>query len=383
MRSRLLHRASLAALVITATSAMSLPDDRAPGEAREVLGMHLGAVQLSSVGAMTFNDDGILFLADSRSATIFAIDPAETGRAEFKGDQDLIPDLDLKVAALLGTTRDKVRFADMARNPRTGSFYFTVGRVAEGGTQPALVRARSADQVELVNLDRIRNSSTPLPAAPSLDAKTPWGQPQWVMSVTDLALVDGELWVAGLSNEQFASALRRVPFPFDKKAALTTVEIFHTSHNRWETAAPITAFLPLTLKGTPSLLAGYGCSPIATFSRADLRKGGHLRGRTVAELGGGSRPVDMIRYQNKGKEWILVANSNRTLMRLDPDDIATAPEMTKAVEATFQPGGVQYLPVASAGVMHLVDAGPEMVAVLRRDTETGAVVVTAYDKKWL
>lgn len=201
--------------------------------------------------------------------------------------------------------------------------------------------------------------------------------------MTDLSFVDGELWVAGLSNEQFASALRRLPFPFTTGGALTTVEIFHTSHDRWETAAPIDAFLPITLNGTPSLLAGYGCSPIATFARADLKKGGHIRGRTVAELGGGSRPIDMIRYQREGKEWILIANSNRTLMRLDPEEVARAPEMTKAVEHAFEPAGVGYLPVASAGVIRIADFGPELVAVLMRDIESGAVKVTSYNKKWL
>jgi hypothetical protein len=382
MSSRSLFRVALVALAATATGAMALPEDRTPGESRDALGMHMGAARLTSAGPMTFNQDAILFLADSRAATLWAVDVGETGTAKF-GERDLVPDLDLKVAGLLGTTRDKIRFGDMARHPKTGSLYFTVSRVTDGPHESALVRARGADQVELVNLDNIRNSSAPLPEAPAKDAKTPWGQPQWMLAVTDLAYVDGELWIAGLSNEQFASALRRLPFPFGKSGALTTVEIFHTSHDRWETAAPIDAFLPITLNGTPSLLAGYGCSPIATFTQADLKKGGHLRGRTVAELGGGSRPIDMIRYQREGKEWVLIANSARTLMRLDPDEIARAPELTKAVAHAFEPAGVGYLPVASAGVMRIADFGPELVAVLMRDIDTGAVKVTSYQKKWL
>lgn len=382
MSARSLSRIALVTLAVSTTGAMTLPEYRTPGEARDALGMHVGAVRLTSAGAMTFNQDGILFLADSRTSTLFAVDPGESGTAEFKG-RDLIEDLDLKVAGLLGTTRDKIRFGDMVRHPKTGSLYFTVSRVGEGGHESALVRARGTDQVEMVNLDDIRNSSAALPAAPPKDSKTSWGQPQWTLAVTDLAYVDGELWIAGLSNEQFASALRRMPFPFARGGGITSVEIFHTSHDRWETAAPIDAFLPITLNGTPSLLAGYGCSPIATFTRADLKKGGHLRGKTVAELGGGSRPIDMIRYQRDGKEWVLVANSNRTLMRLDPEEIARAPEMTTAVKQAYEPAGVGYLPVASAGVMHIADFGPEMVAVLMRDIDSGAVKVTSYQKKWL
>lgn len=383
MDARLFRRAACAALVITATTAMSAPEPGSPPPAVDRLGMHVGAVALSSSGALTFNRDGILFVADSRAATIYAVDPAETGQASFPTDaRYMVADLDLKVAGLLGTSRDKVRFVDMARNPKTGSLYFSVRRVADDGGQSALVRVRGNDQVELVNLENIRNSSTRLQAAPSADARTPWGQPQWTLAVTDLTFLDGELWVAGLSNEQFASALRRVPFPFGKSTALTSVEIFHTSHDRWETASPITSFLPITLNGTPSLLAGYGCSPIATFTQADLRKGGHVRGRTVAELGGGSQPVDMIEYRNGDKDWILIANSNRTLMRLDPAEIARAPELTTGVGQAFKSAGVGYLSVASAGVMHMVDM-PDQVAVMMRDTDTGAVHIYGYAKKWL
>lgn len=382
MFARSLSRIALVALVVSTTGAMALPENPTPGESRDALGMHISAVSLTSAGAMTFNPEGILFIADSRASTLFAVDVAETG-PEVKYDQrQMVADLDLKVAGLLGTTRDKIRFGDMASHPKTGSLYFTVSRVTDGPPQSTLVRARGSDQVELVNLDNIRNSSAALPEAPAKDGKTSWGQPQWTLAVTDLSVVDGELWIAGLSNEQFASALRRLPFPFGKDASITSVEIFHTSHDRWETASPIDAFLPITLNGTPSVLAGYGCSPIATFTLADIKKGGHLRGRTVAELGGGSRPVDMVKYTRDGKEWVLIANSDRTLMRLDPEEIAKAPALTKGVAHAYEPAGVAYLSVASSGVMALADAG-DGIAVLRRDTDSGAVQVENYAKKWL
>ena len=37
-------------------------------------------------------------------------------------------------------------------------------------------------------------------------------------TITDIAYDDGKLYVAGLSNEEFSSALRIVPFPFGEKA---------------------------------------------------------------------------------------------------------------------------------------------------------------------
>ena len=381
MRTRPLHFLVLTAGV-TALLAAAWPEDARESNVPDHLGMRMGGVHLQSAGALTFGPSEVLFLADSRGAALYALDVAETGRSSWTG-RNLVEDLDLKVAAAIGTTRDKVRFGDMARHPKTGSLYFTVSRLGESGAEPALVRARSPSQVEVLDLGKIRHSKAPVPGSPALTDTTNWGQPKWRLAMTDLAFVDGELWIAGLSNEQFNSALRRLPFPFDKGGKLTTVEIYHTSHDKWETAAPITAFMPISLDGTPSILAGYGCSPIAVFRRSELAAGGHRRGRTVAELGGGNRPIDMIRYEKEGKEWILVANNNRTLMRLDPQEIARAPEMTTPVTQAFQPAGVGYLPVASTGVMQIEDFGPEHIAVMQRDTESGAVNIVTYGKQWL
>jgi hypothetical protein len=217
-----------------------------------------------------------------------------------------------------------------------------------------------------------------------MDAKTPWGAPQRSFTVTDIALVDGEVYVAGLGNEEFASTLRRLPYPFGRAGASTTVEMFHTSHDRYETAAPIESFVPIDLAGKPSLVAGYGCSPIVTVARADLADKKHVRGKTVAELGGGNRPFDMIRYTNpKGKEYILVGNSNRTLTRLDPNEIASAKAMTTPVSQAYEPGGVGYLPVAEVGVMQLDNYNAANVVMLQRDIETGMLKVVSHGLNWL
>ena len=103
----------------------------------------------------------------------------------------------------------------------------------------------------------------------------------------------------------------------------------------------------------------------------------------MAELGGGSRPVDMIRFEREGKERIIIANSDRTLMRIDPADIAAAPAMTTPVGQAYEPAGVKYLPVASAGIMQLDDFTAEAVVVLQRDIESGAVHLMAMQNRWL
>jgi hypothetical protein len=61
-----------------------------------------------------------------------------------------------------------------------------------------------------------------------------------------MAYLDDALFVAGLSNEEFSSKLRRIAFPFREADGVdcTSVEIFHVSHGKWETAAPIRTFVP-------------------------------------------------------------------------------------------------------------------------------------------
>ena len=355
--------------------------DRTPFPAN---GMHLGAVQLQSAGVMYFSRDGTLFVADPRGAAIYAIDVADTYRDTSRTGVQ-ITDVDGKIAAALGTTRDQIRIVDMVAHPLSQSLYFSLTRGKGNDAVPALVRVTKADEkVTVLPLENIRNTRADIPDAPTPDAKTPWGDSKRTFSVTHLALVDGELYIAGLGNEEFASTLRRMPYPFVGKEASTTVEMYHTSHDRYETASPIESFVAIDLGGKPSLVAGYGCSPIVTLTRADLAAGKHVRGKTVAELGGGNRPFDMIRYTNaKGKEYILVGNSNRTLTRLDPEQLAAAKAMTSSVKQAWEPAGVGYLPVAVVGVLQLDNYNRSNVVLLQRNIETGSLDVASESLNWL
>jgi len=373
--------AGIATLLATrdGTSATDTPELLATGSA-----LRLGAVQLQSAGVMHFSGDGTLFLADPRAAAVYAIDVADTHRDTTRSGVR-IEDVDGKIAAALGTTRDQIRIVDMVAHPRSQSLYFSLTRGKGDDAIPVLVSVTKVEEkVTILPLENIRHARAAIPGTPTEDQKTPWGAPRRSFIVTDLALVDGELYVAGLGNEEFASTLRRLPYPFGRAATATTVEMYHTSHDRYETAAPIESFVPITLAGTPSLVAGYGCSPIVTMSRAELTEKKHVRGKTVAELGGGNRPFDMIRYTNaKGKEYILVANSHRTLTRLDPVAIASAKAMTTSVQQAWEPAGVGYLPVAIVGVLQLDNYNANNVVMLKRDIEDGSLDVVSQGMNWL
>jgi hypothetical protein len=256
-----------------------------------------------------------------------------------------------------------------------------VGRGADA--TPALVRAAHDGTLARVPLTDRRHATLTLANAPAADAKTPWGESSRALSITTLGFVDNRVYVAGLSNEEFASDLRIAPFPFTGKAESTHVEIFHTSHDRYETNAPIETFLPFTVRGTPSLLAGYGCAPLATFRRGDLKNGAKVRGETLAELGGGNRPLDMIAVEGNGRTVVLIANSSRTLMRVLPADLDKAPPITKAVDGAYLSVGVPYVAMPVVGILQMDDFNGGHIIFLQRDTQTGSLDLISFQKKWI
>ena len=74
-------------------------------------------------------------------------------------------------------------------------------------------------------------------------------------AITSLAFVDGKVIVAGLSNEEFASTLRAIPYPFAEADKGAGIEIFHGAHGRLETHAPVRTFVPYKIGGADYILA--------------------------------------------------------------------------------------------------------------------------------
>jgi len=81
------------------------------------------------------------------------------------------------------------------------------------------------------------------PAPPSRPAGAPAKQSA-LESITDIGFLEDRVLIAGLSNEEFASTLRDVRFPFTKVAGGTSVEIYHGAHGKFETRAARRTFVP-------------------------------------------------------------------------------------------------------------------------------------------
>jgi hypothetical protein len=385
VRSRVVTAAALVSFLLIAALLFRGPVVQASsraGRSTAAAGFSQGNASLKSAGALAFGPGGVLFVGDSRGGAVYALsidDPApdyRTGEVE-------IAALDKRFAKLLGVAPDQVAVRDMAVNPATRHLFFSVTRGRAVDAQPVIVRSTLDGELSIVSTDGIRFAKYSLTDSPDESSKTPWGASARSMAITDLAYVDGELLVAGLSNEQFASTFRRVKFPFQPAAQATSLEIFHTSHGRYETAAPIETFLPYTVKGRPALLAGYGCAPLALFDMAELQGGKHVRGRTLAELGGGNRPSDMVAIEFNGRRSIIIANSNRSLMRMGADDIEHSEPVTTAASPEHPILGTPYTPLAVVGVMQLDVLNAEQIVLVLRDTDDGSIKVSTYPVKYL
>src|SRR5262249_56677923 len=87
--------------------------------------------------------------------------------------------------------------------------------------------------------------------------------------------------------------------------------------------------------GEANLLCAYTCTPLVRIPIKELKPGEKVKGTTVAELGNQNRPLDMVVYGKKGKDYILMANSSRGVMKIptegiDKVDAITAPVKGKA-----------------------------------------------------
>jgi hypothetical protein len=328
-------------------------------------GMKQGKAEFKSMGPLAFGPDGILFVADTKAAAIVAI---ETGDKSSKSasKQLKVESINQKLAALLGASADQIIIDDMVVNPASRNVYLAVSRGRGPDATPVLVRVKGDGQPEVVSLDSVKFSRAQLPDAP-VDGVVGQGKSNPRQeSITDIAFLEDRVLVAGLSNEEFASTLRAIPYPFKTVANGTSVEIFHGAHGRFETRSPVRTFVPFKVGNEAQLLAAYTCTPLVQFPLSDLKPGAKIKGKTIAELGNRNRPLDMIVYQKDGKDYLLLANSSRGIMKINTDQIEKAENITTPVTGGGKKG-LAYETIESwTGIDQLDRLDAQNAVVLRR-----------------
>lgn len=340
-------------------------------------GFQTGALQPQSMGTLAFGPQAVLFIGDAMAGKIYAVDLADRDPLPEQKQPLRVFDIERKIAALLGADAAEILIHDMAVNPLSKNIYLTVSRGREKWDNEwklpndvdhasILIRLTPPGQLAVVDLSAVSHASVSLPSPVDTDKMQEWkGTSLRVDAITDLVYHDGKLLVAGLSNEEFASTLRVVPFPFDGSVKATTLEIYHGAHGKFETHAPIRTLVPYTRNGEAHILAAYLCTPLVTFPLSAIEAGGHVKGKTLAELGFGNYPLDMIRITSKNGQRILLSNSTREFMVFDVAKLSAFDQpITSKTQSVRE--GVEVTTYGLPGLQQMDDFDETSFVVLKR-----------------
>ena len=346
-----------AALCLTAALAVGVNAARQP--ANPLADLPSGKVDLKSAGALAFGPDGVLFVGDSVGGTIVAIDtgdrkPASKASINVQG-------IDEKIAALVGVTPDQILINDVKANPISKNVYLSASRGRGPDAMPLILRVDASGKLSTVSLDNAKHSSVNLVDAP--DSNPTARQNPRMQTITNMNYVNGNLMVAGLSNEEWSSALRSIPYPFKDASKGATLQIWHSSHGRFETQAPVRTFVPYTISGQPYILAAYTCTPLVKIPVSQLQPGAQVKGVEIADLGAGNQPLDMVPYKKDGHNYILIANTDRGVMKLKADNLESYPEIGSPTKTDV--AGVPYDTMSNLqNVQHLTQLDDSDAVIL-------------------
>lgn len=335
-------------------------------------GLKTGRVPLKSAGAMAFGPGGILFIGDSVGGAVFAIDTGDTVAAA--GSPAIqIREFDRQVAGMLGIEPSQLVINDIKVNPVSKIIYISVSRGRGLDALPVILRADPSGRLTELSLDHIPYASALLPNPPVSNPRADYRNPR-LETITQLAYVDGKVIVAGLSNEEFSSNLRVIPFPFGAVDQGSSVEIYHGSHGEYETQAPVRTFFPWMIGNTRYIVAAYTCTPLVLIPVSALKPGAKVTGKTIAEFGMGNRPLDMIPYRKDNHDYILLANSYRGVLKLPAENL----DRYKSIVEPEQIAGVPYKRIAELRGVRRLTTLDSANALILKDSK-GADNIAAMD----
>ncbi|MEM8960928.1 MAG: hypothetical protein AAGD38_05580 [Acidobacteriota bacterium] len=341
-----------------------------------------------SATALELDGDRTLFVADSDGGQIFAFELPKAAEGETATESKAynLVGFGSTIADHLKTQVTALRFHDLAVHPTSKDAYVAVGvRDAE---KPVVVRVTQAGGVSELDLAALPHSKIALDGV-AHENVTFWRDiPASTFAVTDLDFAGGHLYVSGLSTGEFASTLRKIPFPFEDKVVTSSIEIFHTAHNQQETRAPIRAMTVVNLDGVDTVVAAYTCTPLVTVPVSALENGKHVKGKTIAELGYGNTPLEVVSYraynmQQQPEDVVLVINREMDADLIKVTDLASAAKaegLTQPVGYLGATLGVQTSSIPMSGVVQAADQDGQFLLTLKRNLDTGDMDLVSFRK---
>src|SRR5262245_46731576 len=340
---------ALAALVL----ALGQPFAPAAKDTNLTEGLKPATIELKSAGPLAFAPEGILLVGDPTAAAIYAVDTGDRTAASTT-DRPKVEGVDEKIASLLGTEAKEVQVKDVAVNPISGNAYLSVARGRGPNAAAAILKVTRDNKLSELSLKDVKSAKATLPN-PVGDGK---GKAKGKGAsrqdaITQIGYVNGKVLVAGLSNEEFSSNLRAIPFPFDKTDKGTSIEMYHGAHGAVETRSPIRVFAPYKIGAEDHSLAAYTCTPLVKIPIKKLEPGTKFVATTVAELGNRNRPLSIIVYKKGGKDYALIANSSRGMMKVNLEGVDKIEGITSRINGT---AGLKYETLKELAGVEKLDA---------------------------
>lgn len=353
-------------------------------------------LDLKFAGALEFSDTGTLFVGDNYKGAIYAFDMTG-GSAPTQVAPVNIGDIDVKIADKLGVPKSALAINDMAVHPVTAEIYISVSRIGNFESAPAIMKVSQDANIAMVNLSELPFQKQALDHYPDQETTfRPRGlgkNPPMVrdvakgdISLSSLAIMDmeyheGELFVSGVAFDNFLSTLRRMSYPFDGQQSAANVEMYHISHDQFETRAPIRAMSIQEIDGKTQLVAAYTCSPIVLIDLDDIVDGAKISARTLMDYGNG-QPLDMVSYSMQGEQMLFLTNNSRSPHLIPVSSLNNATSYTKG---DLPDGGksdtMPIMPVGDTGKavmfdgmsLQIANLGDNLFVSLTRDMYTGSL----------
>ncbi|MEM9053529.1 MAG: hypothetical protein AAGC47_15855 [Bacteroidota bacterium] len=336
--------------------------------------------KLKSASVLAFGPNNVLFIGDSKEATIHAVETSA------QAISDPIPynleGFDEMIAEKLGISLREVYVTDMKVHPVSQEVYTAVrmGYKPDAMSVVTIVHPATGE-MRFLEVTSSNSTSIKLNNPASEDLMFWQETPASALSITDIDYHDGSVYVAGLSNSDFASNIRKIAYPFnDSQEAVKSIEVYHAVHTQNETRAPIRTMLFEDFGGVSTLVASYTCTPLVTIPASEIKAGAVIKGKTIAELGYGNTPIDMLVVTTQGfdgsmSKSLLVTHKNRggSMIPLGSVEAGAKGDGMAGQQAMFASGleGIQEIPTAN--VMQVDVQNQQMLAILRRNIETGSI----------
>ncbi len=336
-----------------------------------------GDPEIKSVHALAFGPESILFVGDSDAAQVVAIDLSSQQKAQ--NEKMAIADLEEELGRILGSEIDQIQVVDLAVDPSNENVYIAVNH----SSGKSLLFLVNNNTLEPIDINQVSYSKTVLDNAIAADAKDRRGRDLRKWAISDLRYAEGKVMVSGLSNAEFASTFRAISFPFDEDNMQSSLEIYHAAHGKYETHSPIKTFMPITINGKAQILASYTCTPLVVFPMSELKNGAHAKGKTVAELGNWNTPLDIIEMEKEGERYVLMANSNRALMKIKVSNIeGFGDSLSDPVVERAGTAGVDFINLPFVNVQQLDKLNESTFVMIQRDAN-GVLGLKTSNNRWL